>query len=382
MTVTTAVNLNALAPSYIRNIAPYQPGKPTPELARELGLNEADIVKLASNENPLGVSPKALAAIQKALPELALYPDGAGFDLKAVISRKFKVDAAQIVLGNGSNDILELAARTFLTPGKSAVYSQHAFAVYSLATQAVGAAGIEVPAKNFGHDLDAMAVAITENTGLVFIANPNNPTGTFLAATEIAAFMAKVPARVLVVLDEAYTEYLAPDLRGDATRWLVQFPNLIISRTFSKAYGLAGLRVGYGLAHPEIIALFNRVRQPFKVNQLAQVAAAAALDDADFIARSVQVNNDGMAQLLAGFAALGLKHIPSYGNFVAVEVAPAGSITTAAAIFQKLLQKGVIVRPVASYGMPTYLRISIGTQAQNAAFLSALTGALSAASNA
>jgi histidinol-phosphate aminotransferase len=371
-----AVNLTALAPSYISNIAPYQPGKPTPELARELGLNEADIVKLASNENPLGVSPKALAAIQKALPELALYPDGAGFDLKAVISRKFSVDAAQIVLGNGSNDILELAARTFLTPAKSAVFSQHAFAVYPLATQAVGARGIEVPAKNYGHDLDAMAAAIGVDTGLVFIANPNNPTGTFLAADEIARFMAKVPAQVLVVLDEAYTEYLAPNLRGDSTRWLAQYPNLIISRTFSKAYGLAGLRVGYGLAHPDIIALFNRVRQPFNVNQLAQVAAAAALDDAEFIARSVQVNNDGMAQLLAGFAKLKLKHIPSFGNFVAVEVAPVGAKFSAAAIFQKLLQKGVIVRPVASYAMPTYLRISIGTQAQNAVFLSALEAAL------
>ncbi len=364
------MNLSDLAPQHIRDIAPYQPGKPTSELARELGLNEADIVKLASNENPLGVSPKALAAIQKALPELALYPDGNGFELKATISKSRGVATAQIVLGNGSNDILELAARTFLVPGDAAVYSQHAFAVYPLAVKAVGGLGIEVPAVNFGHDLEAMLAAITEKTKLVFVANPNNPTGTFIDAARMHDFLSKVPRGVIVVLDEAYTEYLPRELRNKTEHWLAEFQNLIISRTFSKAYGLAGLRVGYGLAHPDVIQLFNRVRQPFNVNQLAQVAAAAALDDDEFIQASFDTNTRGMTQITAAFKKMDLEFIPSFGNFVCVKVGDAGPI------FQELLKQGVIVRPVASYGMPEYLRVSIGTESQNARFLEALTLAL------
>ncbi len=364
------MNLSDLAPQYIRDIAPYQPGKPTSELARELGLNEADITKLASNENPLGVSPKALAAIQKALPELALYPDGNGFELKATISNCRGVAMAQIVLGNGSNDILELAARTFLVPGDKAVYSQHAFAVYPLAVKAAGGRGIEVPAVNFGHDLEAMLAAITEKTKLVFVANPNNPTGTFIEAARMHDFLSKVPRGVIVVLDEAYTEYLPRALRNKTEHWLAEFPNLIISRTFSKAYGLAGLRVGYGLAHPDVIQLFNRVRQPFNVNQLAQVAAAAALNDDEFIEASFEVNTRGMTQLTDAFKKMDLEFIPSFGNFVCVKVGDAGPI------FQKLLKQGVIVRPIASYGMPEYLRVSIGTESQNARFLQALTLAL------
>jgi histidinol-phosphate aminotransferase len=369
------MNLSDLAPQYIRDIAPYQPGKPTSELARELGLNEADIVKLASNENPLGVSPKAMTAIQKALSELALYPDGNGFELKATICKNRGVAMEQIVLGNGSNDILELAARTFLVPGDAAVYSQHAFAVYPLAVKAVGGRGIEVPAVNFGHDLDAMLAATmfaatASDVKLVFIANPNNPTGTFIDAARVHAFLSKVPRGVIVVLDEAYTEYLPPALRNKTEAWLAEFPNLIISRTFSKAYGLAGLRVGYGLAHPDVIQLFNRVRQPFNVNQLAQVAAAAALNDDEFIQASFDVNTRGMTQLTNAFKKMGLEFIPSFGNFVAVKVGDAGPI------FQKLLKQGVIVRPVASYGMPEYLRISVGTESQNARFLDALAVAL------
>lgn len=364
------MNISDLAPRYIRDIAPYQPGKPTSELARELGMNEADIVKLASNENPLGVSPKALAAIEKLLPELALYPDGSAYELKSVIAKKFAVAMEQIVIGNGSNDILELAARTFLVPGDRAVYAQHAFAVYPLAVKAVGGIGIEVPAKDFGHDLDAMAAAITPEVKLVFVANPNNPTGTFIEADKVRAFLAKVPRQTIVVLDEAYTEYLPKPLRTDTAAWLKDFPNLIISRTFSKAYGLAGLRVGYGLAHADVIALFNRVRQPFNVNQLALAAAAAALNDDDFIAASFDVNERGMKQLTTAFQQMGLEYIPSFGNFVSVKVGDAG------VIFQKLLRAGVIVRPVASYGMPQYLRISIGTESQNSTFLKALAAAL------
>jgi histidinol-phosphate aminotransferase len=357
-------DLCELTPAHIRAIAPYQPGKPISELERELGL--ACIIKLASNENPLGASPKALAAIGAALHDIALYPDGNGYELKSALSSRFGVAREQVVLGNGSNDVLELAARTFLGPGTSAVYAQHAFAVYPLVTQATGAFGIEVPARHFGHDLDAMVAAIRPDTRILFIANPNNPTGTLLAGDALLAALKRVPAHVLVVLDEAYTEYLAHECRYDAISWLSQLPNLLISRTFSKAYGLAGLRVGYGLARPEIIDLINRVRQPFNVSSLALAAAAAALDDAEFLERTRQVNAAGMAQLTRGFTRLGLPFIPSFGNFVSVEVGDS------ARIYQALLKEGIIVRPVAAYQMPTYLRVSIGLESENAALLEAL----------
>jgi histidinol-phosphate aminotransferase len=355
-----------LAPAYIRAIAPYQPGKPISELAREMGLDEADIVKLASNENPLGISPKAHAAIAAALDELALYPDGNGFELKSAIAAKLAVDPSGIVLGNGSNDVLELVARAFLAPGTSAVYSQHAFAVYPLATQAAGAAGIEAPALNFGHDLAAMRAAIRDDTRVVFIANPNNPTGTLLAAADLHDFLKSVPEQVIVVLDEAYGEFLAADRQAPSLAWLAEFPNLVLTRTFSKAYGLAGLRVGYALAQPDVAGMLNRVRQPFNVNSLALTAAAAALNDADFIAAAKRVNDAGMAQLTQGFQRMGLEFIPSFGNFVCVKVGAAGRV------FQELLKRGVIVRPVGNYGMPEYLRVSIGLPEQNARFLSAL----------
>lgn len=358
--------LQDLAPDYVRAIAPYQPGKPISELAREMGLEEASIVKLASNENPLGVSPKAMAAMQAELADIARYPDGNGFILKDAIHKKFGVSHVQIVLGNGSNDVLELAARAYLTPGSSAVYSQHAFAVYPLVTQAVGARGITVPAKDYGHDLDAMLKAIVADTHMVFIANPNNPTGTLLAKADLHAFLKAVPANVLVVLDEAYDEYLADDVKSEAISWLADFPNLILTRTLSKAYGLAGLRVGFALAHPEVADIINRVRQPFNVNSMALAAAAAALDDDDFVRRSRDLNDAGMAQITAGVKVLGLDYIPSFGNFVSVRVGDAASV------YQKLLKQGVIVRPVAGYGMPEYLRVSIGLESENARFLEAL----------
>ena len=359
-----------LAPGYIRAIAPYQPGKPTSELARELGLEEASIIKLASNENPLGVSPKALAAMRALLDGLARYPDGNGFELKQALAQRFGVAQNQIVLGNGSNDVLELAARSFLAPGLSAVYSQHAFAVYPLAVQAVGAKGIEVPAKNYGHDLAAIAAAVRADTRIVFIANPNNPTGTFISGAEVEAFVAKLPSEVLVVLDEAYTEYLRPDFRYDSISWLNKYPNLVITRTFSKVFGLAGLRVGYALAAAGVADLMNRVRQPFNVNSLSLAAAAAALNDEAFIRDSYELNCRGMDQIVAGLGKLGLKHIPSYGNFVTFEVPKAGEV------FQKLLRLGVIVRPIAAYGMPGHLRVSIGLESENARFLDALKQAL------
>ena len=361
-----------LAPPHIHRLTPYQPGKPISDVARELGMNEADIIKLASNENPLGPAPKALAAIAAVLPDLAQYPDGGGFALKAVISRKFGVTAEQIVLGNGSNDVLELAARTFLHPGTSAVYSQHAFAVYPLATTAVGAEGIEVPARDFGNDLDAMLAAVQANTRMIFLANPNNPTGTFIPAKELEAFLAKVPANVLVVLDEAYGEYLDAAHAYNSVPWLARFPNLIVSHTLSKAYGLAGLRVGFGFASPVLIAMMNRVRQPFNVNHLAMVAATAALDDDEFIAESRRVNAEGLAFLQAEFEKRGIRTIPAFGNFVTFR------IESAQAIFQSLLKQGVIVRPIAGYGLPDWLRVTVGTQSQNERFLAALDRARAA----
>ena len=361
-----------LAPANVRTIAPYLPGKPISELARELGLNEGDIVKLASNENPLGPSPMALAAAQHALHDMALYPDGAGFALKTRLSAKLGVAANQIVLGNGSNDVLDMAARAFLTAGTSSIYAQHAFAVYPIATQTAGALGIAVAAKNYGHDLTAMRAAIRDDTRVLWIANPNNPTGTFLPWTEIEAFLETVPPQVLVVLDEAYGEYLPPAERCDTAAWLARFPNLLISRTFSKAYGLAGLRVGYGIGNADVIDLLNRVRHPFNVNAPALAAAEAALDDVEFLARSYALNSAGMAQLVAGLDEAGIETVPSRGNFLLAKVGDAARINT------ELLKRGVIVRPVANYGLPEFLRVSVGLAGQNARFLDALSVVLAA----
>ena len=358
-----------LSPSYVRAIAPYQPGKPTSELAREMGIDEKTIVKLASNENPRGIGPRTRAAIESALGDLARYPDGNGFELKDALSRRYGVGMDSIVLGNGSNDVLELVAMAYLGVGSSAVYSQHSFAVYPLATQARGARGINVPAKNYGHDLEAMAKAVAGDTRVVFIANPNNPTGTFVPYDDIAAFLKAVPG-CIVVLDEAYNEYLPPEFRIDTTKWLKRHPNLVITRTFSKAYGLAGLRVGYAMAHPAVADLMNRVRQPFNVNSIALTAAAAALDDLEFVARSYAENRSGMKRIEEGAAALGLEFIPSYGNFITLRVGKAGEV------FKRLLKRGVIVRPVAGYELPEHLRVSIGTPEENERFLTALAASL------
>jgi len=354
------------APKYIQDIAPYQGGKPISELAREMNLRVEDIVKLASNENPLGISPKAEYAIQEALLEVSRYPDGNSFELREAVSKKFSVLPNQIVFGNGSNDILELAARAYLTSDCETVYSQHAFAVYPLVTQATGAKGVVVPAKDFGHDLTGMLAAITDKTKIIFIANPNNPTGTLIAKDALYAFLKQVPANVLVVLDEAYDEYLPAAHKSEAIGWLEEFDNLLISRTFSKAYGLAGLRIGFGLCHPDVADMMNRVRQPFNVNSIAQAAAVASLADDDFVERSYALNQAGMAQLTQGFNKLGLEYIPSFANFISVKVGNGAEIN------QKLLRSGVIVRPVANYEMPEYLRVSIGLFSENAKFLTVL----------
>lgn len=354
-----------LANKGVQGLQPYQPGKPVEELERELGIS--NIVKLASNENPLGPSPKALAAIEKVLPELTRYPDGAGFRLRTAIAKQLGVEAYQVTLGNGSNDVLELIARAYLTGHSASLYSQHAFAVYPIVTQAIGAQHIVVPAKDWGHDLTAMAAAITDKTRVIFIANPNNPTGTWLTEAEVRAFLDQVPERIIVVLDEAYTEYVSESEFPDGITLLKDYPNLVVTRTFSKAYGLAGLRVGYSVSNPQVADILNRIRQPFNVNMMAQEAAIAALADADYLQQGVELNQQGMAYLTSEFERLGLDYIPSVGNFVCVDVGrEAGPVDKA------LLQEGVIVRPVGAYQMPNHLRISIGTMAENKRFIEAL----------
>ncbi|MDP2811575.1 MAG: histidinol-phosphate transaminase [Rhodocyclaceae bacterium] len=356
------------APATLRAISPYLPGKPITELAREMGIPVDRIVKLASNENPRGMSPMARAAVEKAVSGIERYPDQ--FDLVKALSDRLGVDRGQIVLGNGSNDVLDLAARVFLAPGRSSVFSQHAFAVYPLATQSAGAECIAAKATHYGHDLAAMREAIRPDTRVVWIANPNNPTGTFLPAAAVRAFLEAVPEDVAVVLDEAYNDYLPPAERVDTVAWIRDFPNLIVTRTFSKIYGLAGLRVGYAVASAEVADLMNRVRQPFNVNNLALAAATAALDDHAFVAESYRLNREGMEQIVAGVKRIGLEHIPSHGNFVSVKVSDGGTAN------RKLLARGVIVRPMGGYGLPDHLRVTIGLPQENARFLEAMEQAL------
>jgi histidinol-phosphate aminotransferase len=354
----------SLAAPGVRGLHPYQPGKPIEELERELGIG--DIVKLASNENPLGPGPLAREAASRALAAgLQWYPDGNGFTLKQKIAALHGLEMNRITLGNGSNDVLELLARAFLTPEHESVFSAHAFAVYPIVTQAIGARAVVTPAREWGHDLDAMAAAITPATRLVFIANPNNPTGTWLGADALERFVAGVPEQVIVVVDEAYTEYLEGG--ESAADWVDRYSNLVVTRTFSKAYGLAGLRVGYALSHPGVADLLNRVRQPFNVNSVALATAAAALDDREHIARSVALNRDGMVWLEGEFRRLGLEWIPSKGNFISVNVGRPGDD-----LFEALLREGVIVRPVGGYGMPDHLRVTIGLPEENRRFIQAL----------
>ena len=361
-------------PDYVRALAPYQGGKPIAEVAREFGLDVASIVKLASNENPLGMPASAREAMLAAMADVGRYPDANGFDLKATITAKYRVPQDWITLGNGSNDILELAAHAVVQPGEGIIYSQYSFAVYALAAQAVGARAQVVPTVAYGHDLDAMAAAVDAGTRLIYIANPNNPTGTFVAAEAIERFLAKIASNVVVVLDEAYNEYLPASVQYESIGWVQRYPNLLVSRTMSKAYGLAGLRIGFGIAQPGITDLLNRIRQPFNVNSLAQAAAIAALNDTAFLQKSAELNAAGYRQLTTAFDAMGLEYVPSYGNFVMVRV---GSDDSAGArVNLALLKRGVIVRPVGNYGLPKWLRISIGLPAENAAFLSALHNVL------
>ncbi len=364
----------ALANAGVQGLSPYQAGKPIEELQRELGLEH--IVKLASNENPLGPSKKVLAAIERASADIVRYPDSNGFELKAALSERLGVASNQITLGNGSNDVLELIARAYIQPGKSAVYSQHAFVVYPLAIQACGGRSIVTSAIQWGHDLKAMAAAIEDDTRLIFIANPNNPTGTCVGEAALVDFLDQVPANVIVVLDEAYFEYVEQsggsglgEQGTDGVALLKHYPNLIVTRTFSKAYGLAALRVGYAIASAEITNVLNRLRAPFNVNSLALAAAAAVLADEAYLEEGRKVNREGMQQLQSGFDELGLKYIPSSGNFIAVEF---DSNRDTGLLYQDLLKQGVIVRPVGVYEMPNHLRVSIGLPQENAEFLRAL----------
>ncbi len=359
----------SLALPGVQALSPYEPGKPIEELQRELGLSE--IIKLASNESPLGCSRAARKAAVEVLDELARYPDGSGFGLKQALSQKLGVDSDCLTLGNGSNDVLELIARAFLSPQHEALFSEHAFAVYPLVTQAIGARAVVSPARDWGHDLEAMAARISPATRVIFIANPNNPTGTWIARNTLEAFLEAVPTNTLVVLDEAYFEYVDERAYPDGVSYLARYPNVIVTRTFSKAYGLAGLRVGYGVSSPEVADLLNRVRQPFNVNSVALAAATAALSDSEHLVASVAANREGMAQLVAGIETLGLSYVPSVGNFLTVEVGHPGRV-----IYQALLEKGVIVRPIEAYGMPQHLRVSIGLEVENARFLQALEDVL------
>lgn len=358
----------------VQKLSPYVPGKPVDELKRELGLS--DVIKLASNENPLGCSALVQQTIQRELGEIARYPDGNGFILRQALARHYDVDMRCVTLGNGSNDVLEIIARAFLDPADEAVYSQHAFAVYPLVVQAIGATGITVPAKNYGHDLPALAAALTERSKIVFLANPNNPTGTWFGRDDFERFMQAVPAQVLVVLDEAYIEYVSDEVAEgmlDGMALLQKYPNLIVTRTFSKAYGLASLRVGYAVSSPLIADVLNRVRQPFNVNSFAMAAATAALSDQDFVRRSRESNAAGMQQLQQGLQAMGLGWIPSAGNFITVFLA-----RESMPVYQALLREGVIVRPVANYGLPQHLRVSMGLPVENARFLDVLHKVMSA----
>lgn len=357
------IDYKNLAATGVQKLSPYIPGKPISELEREMGIS--NIIKLASNENPLGSSPLAMQAMRDVLGEIELYPDGNGFALKKALAAKHDVDMDCITLGNGSNDVLVLLAEAFLTPELNGVYSQYSFAVYPIAIQAVGAVHKQIPAMSWetdsplGHDLDAMLAAIDDKTRLVFVANPNNPTGNHLSEKELKGFISKIPENVIVVVDEAYLEYSNEDEQVDASKWLKEFPNLVVTRTFSKAYGLAGLRVGYALSNPDIANVINRIRQPFNVNSLALIAAEHAIGDKEFLDKSRLENTQGLKILEQSCNNLDLRFVPSKGNFLLIDFEQ-----DAAPIYMELLKRGIITRPVANYGLNDCLRITIGTQEQ------------------
>lgn len=361
------MSLIDLAAPGISRLMPYQPGKPMDELERELGIS--NIIKLASNENPFGASPAALQAVSQSIQEVSRYPDGNGFALRSALAEFHNVDLECITIGNGSNEILELVARLFLVPGSRSMFSQHAFAVYPIVTQAAGAEAVVVPVEKetFQTDLKGMLAKLDDRVRVLFLANPNNPTGTWIGASELRAFLETVPPQVVVVVDEAYFEYVDKQGYDSAVAWINDFPNLLVTRTFSKIYGLAGFRIGYSVSQPELAELLNRVRQPFNTNLPAQAAALAALSDTDHVTLSRDKNLSGMAQIESACDQLGLACIPSAGNFICIDFA-----RDAMPVYNSLLHQGIIVRPVANYDMPTYLRVTIGTEEENQRFIEAL----------
>ncbi len=359
-------------PARTQSASPYVAGRPIEEVAKELGLDPSTIVKLASNENPLGMSPKAAAAIKNL--DLARYPDANATALKAVISKHHDVDPGCITIGTGSENLIELIGKAFMEPGTNGVSSQYSFICFQQSVHNAGATNVVVPAKDLGNDLDGLLAAINPQTRALYIANPNNPTGTFIPPTELDAFLAKVPSNVVVLLDEAYTEYLPPEFRFDGTQYARRYSNVIVTRTFSKIYGLAGLRCGYAISHPELADYMNRVRLTFNANEVAQAAAAAALTDDDFVSRSYELNRVELARVQGALDDMGIDFVESMANFVLLNV---GDIDGgAAAVNTAMLHQGVIVRPMGMYGLTEWLRISIGLPAENDRCLEALKAAL------
>lgn len=349
----------------INSLQPYQPGISIEQLMRKYNLKPKDIIKLASNENPLGPSPKSLKAIRKDLSSGNLYPDG--YELIEALAKYYKLDQSQIILGNGSNDVLDLIARVFLGKGQRAISDEYAFLVYALVTKLSGSTNTIVRSENFGLNMEAIHDAITANTSVIWIANPNNPTGTFVEYSKLKPFLKKVPKHIIVVLDEAYYEYLSPEKRADTTKWLKEFPNLILVRTFSKIYGLAGFRVGYAMASSEIIELLNRVRQPFNVSSVGLRAAQAALSDRQHLERSYELNVFGQKYIQQELDKLNIKYLPINANFITIE------LQNAQTIFQELLARGIIVRNLSNYGMPSHLRVTIGKASDNLRLIKELT---------
>lgn len=365
------MDLKSLVPEWVRSLTPYPPGKPVEELEREYGIHNS--IKIASNENPLGPSPKAMAAVIDAVRNMHRYPDGEAFYLRRALAQRLGVLPENLLFGNGSNEIIELAARTFLRPGDEAVMAEQTFLIYRSVVQAIGGSFKEVPLRHYTHDLDAIAEAIGPRTKMVFLANPNNPTGTIFKRPAWQEFLAAVPKKVLIVMDEAYAEFVEdPEYPNSLDDHVVDGPPIITLRTFSKIYGLAALRIGYGVAAPEIIDLINRVRQPFNVSSLAQVAALAALDDREHVETTRRVNREGTAYLIGEFARLGLSWVPTWANFVLVQVG------NGAQVYERLLRQGVIVRPMGFYGFPDHVRVTVGTPAENERFVAELERALAA----
>lgn len=358
------IDFRSLANSSVRNLTPYQPGKPIEEVERELGITSS--IKMASNENPLGPSPQVLLAAQLALQNAHVYPDGGCYEVKQALATYLSVSPQQITMGNGSENVLELIVKTYLHKDDSAVISQYAFLTIPILIQSYGSRANVVSAKDWGHDIDAMIAAIDEKTRVLFLVNPNNPTGTYTSALDFHKLMQAVPPHVLIVVDEAYSEYIAKADYPNTLSYLNTHPNLVITRTFSKVYGLAALRLGYAVSSPEIADMLNRARLPFNVNTIAAKAACAALADQEHVKKSVALNEDGMQQMQAGLQQLQCSFIPSIGNFITIDV------NDAVQLYQKLLMQGVIVRPLHAYGMPRHIRVTIGTAAQNERFLKTL----------